>query len=51
MIWILEGDRCVWRGDPSWDPYFGETVVLTAGTFLNGLIHIGMGTLSWRSLR
>jgi tRNA uridine 5-carboxymethylaminomethyl modification enzyme len=39
---ILEGDRVVGAVTQSGIRFRARTVVLTAGTFLNGLIHIGM---------
>lgn len=39
---ILEGDRVVGAVTQSGIRFRGRTVVLTAGTFLNGLIHIGL---------
>ena len=39
---LLQGSRVVGAVTQSGIQFFGSTVVLTAGTFLNGLIHIGM---------
>lgn len=39
---LLEGTRVVGAVTQSGIRFYGSTVVLTAGTFLNGLIHIGM---------
>ncbi len=39
---ILEGDRAVGAVTQAGIRFRGRAVVLTAGTFLNGLIHIGM---------
>ncbi|MDQ3214552.1 MAG: FAD-dependent oxidoreductase, partial [Pseudomonadota bacterium] len=39
---LLEGTRVVGTVTQSGIRFYGSTVVLTAGTFLNGLIHIGM---------
>ncbi|MGZ8253264.1 MAG: tRNA uridine-5-carboxymethylaminomethyl(34) synthesis enzyme MnmG [Burkholderiaceae bacterium] len=43
---ILEGDRVVGAVTQAGIQFRGRTVVLTAGTFLNGLIHIGMASHS-----
>jgi tRNA uridine 5-carboxymethylaminomethyl modification enzyme len=39
---LLEGDRAVGAVTQSGIQFLGATVVLTAGTFLNGLIHVGL---------
>jgi tRNA uridine 5-carboxymethylaminomethyl modification enzyme len=39
---VLEGDRVVGAVTQAGIRFRGRTVVLTAGTFLNGLIHIGL---------
>ncbi|MBC8119403.1 MAG: tRNA uridine-5-carboxymethylaminomethyl(34) synthesis enzyme MnmG, partial [Burkholderiaceae bacterium] len=39
---LLQGSRVIGAVTQSGIQFFGSTVVLTAGTFLNGLIHIGM---------
>lgn len=39
---LLDGARVIGAVTQSGIQFFGSTVVLTAGTFLNGLIHIGM---------
>lgn len=39
---LLEGTRVAGAVTQSGIRFYGSTVVLTAGTFLNGLIHIGM---------
>jgi tRNA uridine 5-carboxymethylaminomethyl modification enzyme len=39
---ILEGDRVVGAATQSGIAFRARTVVLTAGTFLNGLIHVGL---------
>ena len=39
---LLQGNRVVGAVTQSGVRFFGSTVVLTAGTFLNGLIHVGM---------
>ena len=43
---MLEGDRVVGAVTQAGIRFRGRTVVLTAGTFLNGLIHIGMENYS-----
>jgi tRNA uridine 5-carboxymethylaminomethyl modification enzyme len=43
---MLEGDRVVGAVTQAGIRFRGRTVVLTAGTFLNGLIHIGMESYS-----
>jgi tRNA uridine 5-carboxymethylaminomethyl modification enzyme len=43
---ILEGERVVGAVTQSGVRFRGRTVVLTAGTFLNGLIHIGLQNYS-----
>jgi tRNA uridine 5-carboxymethylaminomethyl modification enzyme len=43
---MLEGDRVVGAVTQAGIRFRGGTVVLTAGTFLNGLIHIGMENYS-----
>ena len=39
---LLDGERVVGAVTQSGIRFYGSTVVLTAGTFLNGLIHIGL---------
>jgi len=39
---LVEGDRVVGARTQSGICFYAKTVVLTAGTFLNGLVHIGM---------
>jgi tRNA uridine 5-carboxymethylaminomethyl modification enzyme len=39
---LLDGDRVVGAVTQSGVQFYGRAVVLTAGTFLNGLIHVGL---------
>ena len=38
---LVENDRCIGILSQTQTAYFGETVILTTGTFLKGIIHIG----------
>lgn len=43
---ILEGDQVVGAATQVGLKFYGRSVVLTAGTFLNGLIHVGLNNYS-----
>ena len=42
---LLEGDRAVGVATQVGIAFRGRTVVLTTGTFLSGLIHVGLQTI------
>jgi tRNA uridine 5-carboxymethylaminomethyl modification enzyme len=43
---IVEGDRVIGAATQLGIRFFGRAVVLTAGTFLNGLVHVGLSNYS-----